>query len=73
MSVVKHLHDFVLVRLLPMKNAAHRQFAHDFGRTVFPGILFLDWRGTTRLGEIGDVSAEEVAAKLREMRDAAGL
>ncbi len=72
-SVVKHLHRFVLVRLHPVKREEDRRFAAEFGREVFPGLLFLDWRAREKLGEIGDVPAEELATKLREVREAAGL
>ena len=68
--VLRHLSHFVLVRLKPVANAQHRRFAHGFGVEVFPSALLLDWKGEERLGWVGDVSEEEVAAELWRVRTA---
>ncbi len=64
--VVKWLPEFVLARMQPMDIDEDREFAAGFGIEVFPRVLVLDQEGKTKLGECGDVSAEEVAATLRK-------
>ena len=64
--VAKLLTEFVLVRLEPMDWEEDEEFGRKFGVTKFPALLFLDWKAEKKLGAVGDVSAEKVAAALRE-------
>jgi hypothetical protein len=62
--VAKLLTEFVLVRLEPMDWDEDKAFGERFGLTEFPALLFLDWKAEKKLGAVGDVSAEKVAAAL---------
>jgi hypothetical protein len=64
--VVKELREFVLVRLEPLDWDEDREFGEKFGVEEFPAVLLLDWQGKKKLGVVGDVSPDEVAAALRE-------
>ena len=65
-KVVKYLSEFVLVKMPPMKNAGDREFAEGFGVTEYPALLFLDPGAKRKIGSVGNVSPEEVAAALRK-------
>ena len=64
--VAKLLTEFVLVRVEPMKWDDDKEFGAKFGVAKFPALLFLDWKAEKKLGTVGDVSAEKVAAALRK-------
>ena len=68
-EVVEFLTEFVIVRLEPMDWDEDAEFGKKFGIEKFPALLLLDWSGKTKLGEIGDVSAEKVAAVLKTALD----
>ncbi|MHC4470453.1 MAG: TlpA family protein disulfide reductase [Planctomycetota bacterium] len=63
--VVEVLPEFVLVRLEPLDWEEDREFAEKFGVRKFPALLLLDWQGKKKLGQLGDVSPEELAKGLR--------
>ena len=50
-----------------MKKAGDRKFAESFGVTKYPALLFLDPEAEKKLGSVGEVSPEEVAAALRKV------
>ena len=59
------LTEFVLVRLEPLDWDEDAELGKKFGIEEYPALLLLDWSGKTKLGEIGDVSAEKVAEVLK--------
>ena len=63
-KVVKPLSEFVLVRLEPLDWDEDAEFGEKFGVEDYPCLLLLDSKGEKKLGVIGDVSPEEVAAGL---------
>ncbi len=65
--MVKHLSQFVLVKLQPMTVRKDLNYARRFGMEQYPAVLLLDWRARRKLGEIGDVPAEELAAKAHRL------
>ena len=66
-EVVKHLPGFILVKLQPLDREEDLEFADRFGVEEFPALLLLDWKGEKKLGVIGDVGPEQVAAGLRRV------
>lgn len=65
-EVVKVLPGYVLVKLQPLAKEEDLELAEKFGVEEFPAVLLLDWTGEKKLGVVGDVSPEEVAATLRK-------
>ena len=64
--MVEVLSEFVLVRLEPLDWEDDAAFGKKFGVEEYPAILLLDCKAETKIGAIGDVPPEEVAAGLRK-------
>jgi hypothetical protein len=64
--VVKHLHEFVLIKLEPLKNKRDKAIALQYGVKKYPALLLLDWTGKKKLGVMGDIPPGKVAAGLEE-------
>jgi len=61
-----------MVKLKPMTNRRDRDYARKFGVDKYPAVLLLDWQAKRKLAEIGDVTPQELAAKLAEVRKSVG-